>query len=552
MTALRRVHRLPWAILAAGLAVFVVLAVACHALFDQSEQRLLQQRTNEAGLILSASINDASAPLDAAAALAVIDDGDPTAFAKAVGPFVGDTKTFTSAVLYRIGDATPIATVGAPPALTADQASAMLAKSVTTPFVLVDLLQGDRRRLGYGISDSATPATYVVYGERTLSVNPNVRRRTEQPFSGLDYAIYLGTEPAGKQLLGSSLQESSLPISGTHASTSVPFGDNSMDLVMTPTGHLGGWLFASLWWLVLAVGAAVSIAFATLVERLLSRRDTALSLAAENERLYDDQRQIAESLQLSLLPQHLVPPTGAHVAARYWPAGSANLIGGDFYDAFRVDADRSAITIGDVCGKGIEAAGLTGLARHTIRAAARTSRDASEVLRAVHVGLEDQRPATFCTACFAYVAAIDDYTWSVQLALGGHPQPVLRRANGEVELVGFAGTLLGMVTPKLTDVTFSVGGGDTLVFYTDGLTDAPGDQSVDIEQVELLLRATGDAPIEQIADDIRVLKRAHRPSGSADDTALIIVRFGVPAPPDDRAGPPGGADERAAVARAHR
>ncbi|MCU1367122.1 MAG: protein serine/threonine phosphatase, partial [Ilumatobacteraceae bacterium] len=262
-------------------------------------------------------------------------------------------------------------------------------------------------------------------------------------------------------------------------------------------------------------------------QRLLLRRDSALALADDNARLYADQRAIAQSLQLSLLPQQFDAPPGATVTVRYWPAGSASLIGGDFYDVFQVDDQRWGIMIGDVCGKGIEAAGLTGLARHTVRAAARHERRASRVLHAVHIGLADQRPATFCTACFIYATPDVDGSVSLDLSLGGHPQPLLRRRSGMVEAVGTPGTLLGIVAPSLADTVVRVEDGDTLVLYTDGLTDAPGAQAVSVEQIIGLLDEIGAESIERIADDIGALKRSNRPAGSSDDTALVVIRFGV-------------------------
>ena len=209
-----------------------------------------------------------------------------------------------------------------------------------------------------------------MYGERTLSDDPNVRQRTDQPFSQLDYAVYLGKAPTTDHLLGASVRD--LPLHGRTAQSITAFGDENLLLVMTPIGHLSGWLFANLWWMVALLGVLVSVTFGGLIKRLLARRDVALALAEENERLYSEQRHIAETLQMSLLPDTLDAPAGVSVAARYWPAGSANLIGGDFYDMFHVDGDRWAFAIGDVCGKGIEAAALTGLARHTLRTAART------------------------------------------------------------------------------------------------------------------------------------------------------------------------------------
>ena len=521
-----RFSRLPALIAIAGLAVFAGLAVGCRLLYNQTESRLLKQRTAEASAALQLSVAQIRLPLDAAAKLATATKGDASSLATALGPIVGTGKTFTSAALYRIGSTTPVAQIGAPVAMPASgnsAAAAMLQRATSEPFVVVDLLGGPQRRLGYAVADAADHPHYVVYGERTLSADPNVRRRTDQPFAQLDYAIYYGNKPAADQLLGASVRD--LPISGRHADQIIPFGDSNLYLVMTPIGHLSGWLFANLWWMVAGLGLLASSAFGALTYGLLDRRNTALRLAADNERLYSEQREIAETLQLSLLPDHLVAPAGVEVAARYWPAGSANLIGGDFYDLFAIAEDRWAVAIGDVCGKGIEAASLTGLARHTLRAAARQSNSATDVLLAVHTALRDHQPPTFCTACFGFVYPLDDGSYRIELSLGGHPQPLLRRADARVEAVGKRGTLLGMIEPSLVTSTIDLHPGDTLVLYTDGLTDAPAHQAVSVEELMNLLELQGDQPIESLADSIRALKRHRRPLGSGDDTALLIMRF---------------------------
>jgi len=236
-------------------------------------------------------------------------------------------------------------------------------------------------------------------------------------------------------------------------------------------------------------------------------------------------------LQIGLLPQQVEVPDGFEVAARYWPAGTASLIGGDFYDVFQVDDERWGITIGDVCGKGIEAAALTGLARYTVRAVARTTTSPSEVLHAVHAALAAHHPPTYCTACFMYLESTPD-GHCLRLALGGHPRPLLRLADGTVIAIGEPGTILGMIEPELSDVSVDIGPGVTVVLYTDGLTDAPGVQAVPISEVEELLSRDGDGPAEELANKIRVLKRRRRPHGSADDTALLVVRY--PQGDDDR------------------
>ena len=538
MSSARSRRRLPIIILIGGLALFLGLAVGCKVLFDQAENRLLQQRTNEAASALAISVNGVQAPLDAAAKLAEETDGDPAVFAKIIGPSVGTTpgKSYTAAALFPVGSTTPVAEVGDPiilPTDDADGVQAMLDAATTVPsdakapqpFVVLDLLDLGPRKLGYATASARTDARYVAYAERTLRPDPNIRTRTDQPFSQLDYAIYIGSEPETDHLISSSVRD--LPIQGRTAEQTVAFGNNQLLLVMTPIGHLSGNLFANLWWIVAVGGALVASGFAVLTRRLLDRRDTAIALAADNERLYDEQRHIAETLQLGLLPQHFDAPDGVAVAARYWPAGSASLIGGDFYDMFAVADDRWGIAIGDVCGKGIEAAALTGLARHTLRAAARHSSSPAEVLRAVHEALHEHQPVTFCTACFAFLTPLDGGRYRIEMSLGGHPQPLLRRGDGAVEAVGTIGMLLGMLDPTLSTATIDVNPGDTLVLYTDGLTDAPANKAVSVDELSSLLRSDGEQPIEQLADSIRALKRGRRPQGSDDDTAILILRFGV-------------------------
>ncbi|MEY2401598.1 MAG: hypothetical protein QOJ08_1709 [Ilumatobacteraceae bacterium] len=510
-----------------GLALFLGLAAGSRLLFDQTENRLLKQRTNEAAASLQITLPQIKAALDAAAKLAAATDGDPTVFANVMKPYVGTgTGTyFTSVALFRFGDTNPVGQVGEPitvPAEGANSADAIFKSATAAPFTVIDLLTLTPRRLGYAVADVVKTPKFVVYAQR--DVDPAVRRRDDEPFAQLDYAIYLGSDVATAHVITSSVSD--VPIEGRTASQAVPFGTTKLLLVMTPIGHLGGDLFANLWWIVAVGGAIVAAAFAILTKRLLERQNTALDLASDNERLYGEQRHIAETLQLGLLPQHLDSPAGVTVAARYWPAGSANLIGGDFYDMFSIGDDRWGIAIGDVCGKGIEAAALTGLARHTLRAAARNSSSPTEVLLAVHQALREHRPATFCTACFGYVSPLGDDVFRVELSLGGHPQPLLRHADGSVEGVGKLGMLLGMLEPTLSTTVVDVKPGDTLVLYTDGLTDAPADKAVSVVELAALLEDDGDQPIEALADAIRVLKRSRRPHGSDDDTALLILRFG--------------------------
>jgi sigma-B regulation protein RsbU (phosphoserine phosphatase) len=144
---------------------------------------------------------------------------------------------------------------------------------------------------------------------------------------------------------------------------------------------------------------------------------------------------------------------------------------------------------------------------------------------AVHRALRDHEPSTFCTACFAFITRGEGDSYRVEMSLGGHPQPMLRRANGSVEAVGDLGMLLGILEPSLSNTVVDLMPGDTLVFYTDGLTDAPAQQAVSVDELATLLQLDGQQSIEGLADSIRALKRGRRPLGSGDDTAILILRY---------------------------
>ena len=202
--------------------------------------------------------------------------------------------------------------------------------------------------------------------------------------------------------------------------------------------------------------------------------------AMENARLYRAATQLARTLQTSLLPPHLPRVPGATLAAAFHPATQGLEVGGDFYDVFATGEGQWYLVIGDVCGKGAEAAAVTALARYTLRTAAARRRSPAAILRWVGEAMLDQDAARgrFCTIACAHI----DLTRTparVTVSSGGHPLPMLRRADGSVEPVGTHGTLLGMLPdPELQDRSTDLRPGDTLVLYTDGLTEARAPNSM--------------------------------------------------------------------------
>jgi serine phosphatase RsbU (regulator of sigma subunit) len=223
-----------------------------------------------------------------------------------------------------------------------------------------------------------------------------------------------------------------------------------------------------------------SKAFDDRARRTAHRLADRAALALDNARLHEQQSHIASVLQHSLLPRSLPEITGFEAASRFLPAGEAYEVGGDFYDVFRTGSGTWTAVIGDVCGKGPEAASLTALARYTIRTASSPGTTPSDVLRTLHESISSEHTdLRFCTAALARIQAPSNGRGAARLtvALGGHPLPLILRKNGRVDSVGEPGTLLGALpSPVLADADAKLAVGDSLILYTDGMLDV-GDRS---------------------------------------------------------------------------
>jgi len=249
-------------------------------------------------------------------------------------------------------------------------------------------------------------------------------------------------------------------------------------------------------------------------------------LAIDNARLYHERDYIAQTLQRSLLPPHLPEIPGIELEARYYPLMAGSDVGGDFYDVFQIGRDSWTVVIGDVCGKGPDAAAVMGVARYTLRAAAMYETRPSRVLRTMSDILlgqvSDQR---FCTACCARLRP-DEGRARLTIASGGHPLPIVVRTTGETVAVGQPGTLLGVLPdPSLTDVVIDLGSGDSIVFYTDGLLDErhAGAGGGEERLIAVLARCAG-SPISEVADALDRYLEIARTDLPRDDAAFLIVR----------------------------
>jgi PAS domain S-box-containing protein len=250
------------------------------------------------------------------------------------------------------------------------------------------------------------------------------------------------------------------------------------------------------------------------------------ALALDNARLYRERDQIAQTLQQSLLPGALPTIEGIRLAARYRAAGRGVEVGGDFYDVFEVGGGAHAFAVGDVCGKGPKAAALMGAARHTIRTAAIQERRPSEVLRVLNTALL-QRMADrwFCTVAYVRARRGADGV-RLTISCGGHPLPAVLRAGGEVELVGRPGTLLGVFADvELSDAVVDLRPGDSLVLYTDGVTDQLRDgEEFGLERFAEVLRDSAGRPPDEIANAIEEAVVAYGSEEPTDDLALLVAK----------------------------
>ena len=272
----------------------------------------------------------------------------------------------------------------------------------------------------------------------------------------------------------------------------------------------------------------VYVAVFSATERRMYERE--LLIAKEHaEQSEEHARVLARTLQETLLPHDLPTVPGLEIAAVYLPAGAGHEIGGDFYDVFQIARDDWVLALGDVEGKGVEAAVVTALVRYTIRAAS-IEHEPADVLRIVNDVLLRSKSPRYCTAVILRCRRIGG-SWSVTIGSGGHPLPILV-GHDEVRPVGRHGSLLGMLDEvEFADVEISLRKADLLVAYTDGVTEArQGSTLLGEEAVGQMTKRFIDQPVGSVLDEI--VNEALRFGGTpnTDDIAAIAIRIDDQAP----------------------
>ncbi|MEU5037343.1 PP2C family protein-serine/threonine phosphatase [Streptomyces rubiginosohelvolus] len=260
---------------------------------------------------------------------------------------------------------------------------------------------------------------------------------------------------------------------------------------------------------------------------------TRAALAIDNALLYELRRHAVLSLQEHLLPSQLPAAAGWDLSASYEVGDPMLDVGGDFYDAVPRPDGSIALLIGDVCGRGAEAAALTGLARHTLRTLLEEGTDPGTALSRLNRALRQEGASRFLTAVVVTMAPRADGTVLLTTCSAGHPRPLVLRADGSIGEVVSGGLLLGI----LDDVSYeshedALAPGDTLVLFTDGLTESREADGTYFESVlPGRLSALRGSDAAHVAESLARQARTFRASGQ-DDIALLVARWNGITPSD--------------------
>jgi serine phosphatase RsbU (regulator of sigma subunit) len=251
------------------------------------------------------------------------------------------------------------------------------------------------------------------------------------------------------------------------------------------------------------------------------------------QEVLDDRSRVAATLQASMVPTRLPAVPGCEVASRYVPAGDGGEIGGDFLDIFPLDQQTWAFVLGDVSGKGAEAAAVSAATRYTLRAVASPGLSPASTLREVNAVLQAQTESErHCTLVHGHLRppGQDDTPGAplrIVLSLAGHHWPLVLRADGRVEEVGTLGTALALFDdPELHDAEVELAPGEVLCVFTDGLVEARrGGDQFGSERVAELLHSHRGLSADGLAGAVLDGVRAFHGEELVDDLAMLVVRY---------------------------
>ncbi|WP_119068379.1 PP2C family protein-serine/threonine phosphatase [Rubrobacter indicoceani] len=249
----------------------------------------------------------------------------------------------------------------------------------------------------------------------------------------------------------------------------------------------------------------------------------------EREKLLRSSSETSRALQTALLPPALPEIEGIEVGAEYEAVGEGLRVGGDFYDVFAIENDGWAFVIGDVTGKGPEAASLTSFARYTVRALAMRLKKPEAVLGALNreILLQTDGERLFSAVYGELAPGVGEAT--LRISCAGHPSPLVLRAGGEVEWLPETGMILGEVEePEFSSHEFLLGRGEAMIFYTDGVTEArnPSGRFFGEEAFIKTVSASVGLTAPDVARKLKERVLRFQDGSVRDDVAVLVVRVG--------------------------
>jgi serine phosphatase RsbU (regulator of sigma subunit) len=377
---------------------------------------------------------------------------------------------------------------------------------------------GSNRSLGFALGPPATPPGTVVYRQTTLGKLGPPRSVDTKPFGEVRVAVYNGLTPQTSAAVISTAP--ALPLRGRVVSKRLNAGADDWLLQVRAVHPLVGATTAAAPWFVLGAGLLLC-AFVTATAEVESRR------RANAIALYRNEHRLAEGLQRSLLPD-LPIVAGLDIAARYLPGTEGLQVGGDWYDVFTLDEGRIGVVIGDVVGHDISASATMSRVQAALRAYAFRIADPAVVLDRLDMLIETFQSERLVTMFYGVLGPADSSgAREFWYANAGHPPPLACRPGGGVdELDGGASMLLGVAAGpegSRSSARIRLPAGSTLMLFTDGLVEVPGESLTDsLARLKASAAKCGEVPPDELCDR---LVAGLPDTELRDDVAIIALRL---------------------------
>jgi len=525
-----------WISLAVLVVVIAMTAVATwvvHRTVDDQESRLLRERTNEVGLVLSTALSSISDELTTLGSLLKSTHNSTSAFDQATATTVAAGTGVTVAVLRKAGSGYRVVLVNGSGlsrgAVIDDQRVRALDRAMTSTQMVPTGVSGSgsNRTLGFAMRSPASPPGSVIYRQTALGALGPPRLAHTAPFSEVEVTLYDGMTAATAQAIVTTSHQ--LPMTGQVRNKRLAVGVGSWLLQVRAVHPLVGATTANAEWIVLAAGLVLCLLLTTTAEIESRRRANAVAL-------YTNEQRLAEGLQRSLLPD-LPDVVGLDIAARYLPGTAGQQVGGDWYDVFPLDRGRIAVVIGDVVGHDITASATMSRVQAALRAYAFRNDDPAIVLDRLDRLLETFGADRLVTIFYGVLSAPDtDGNRQLWFANAGHPPPIACHPDGRVEeITGGTSILLGVAAlpeDERASGRIELTAGSTLLLYTDGLIEVPGESMTDsIEQLKQASSNGATATPTELCDQLT----GQSTDVQRDDVAILAVRLGLPVGDHDAA-----------------